>query len=203
MGVIPEGRLKTELTDELVTIEKELAKLNDQKDGLKGQIKNLKGREKTKRDRLDEVLAMLDGRAGLQPPLPLGTQAPKGGPKKVSVEPLLWSRAGDKLVAVTGIGSYRIESRKGPGFEVIWATGDRKTTRLGEEPTESKARELAEKDWLLKAGNQVLENAGSGALLSESERKEAAKARKAKGKPGDDAIDVTPRKALPPKKGEA
>jgi hypothetical protein len=194
MGVIPEGRLKAELTDEVVQIEKDLAKLDDQKDGLKNQIKSLKGREKTKRGRLSEVLAMLDGRAGLQPPLPLGKEPPKGGPKKVSVEPLLWSRAGQNLVAVTAIGSYRIESRKGPGFEVIWATGDRKTTKLGEAPTETKARELAEQDWLVRVADGMLENAGDGKLTG-------------KTKAGGAEVDVSPgakgRKSLPPKKGDA
>jgi hypothetical protein len=196
----PNPELAQEYSNDLVKVERDIAKLKDEK---KAEAKRLKGLIEKKEGRRDELLDLIEGRQHAQPQLPLTT--PKDGKKpeakadgkadgkKPAPPPLEWKKKGDNLVAVTPLGTYCVEPGSGSGFSVFFTATNGISRRLGKAKFEAEGKDVALRDWLEIGGaNVILENAGDGALTG----KVKARAQE---------IDVTPRgpKALPaPNRGE-
>lgn len=193
----PNAEQEREFTTELVKLEREVERGDERS---KSDAKTWRNRKKKLLTRKEELLDLIEGREHIQPPLPMTTKS--GKPEVVSLK---WERRDLDLIAETSIGLYRISPAEGPGFTVTWAPKEGRSKKLDPAPTEAASKAVAQADWITKAGAQVLENSGSGGLLSESERKEAVKARKAKNGAAGAEVDVTPGRTLkarpPPKKG--
>jgi hypothetical protein len=187
MKLSPE--LEHEYLTELIAKQREIAREEERR---KTENKRFKDRIEKLEIRRDELLDLLEGRQHAQVGLPLTTPRTKADDGKKPAPPLKWDIAGMDLVALTAIGTYRIEMKKrGPGFFVSFETADGKSKRLDDvtATSEKAAKEVAERDWLVRGADSILENAGHGALSLHK-----------KGKAAGTEVDVSPRKALPPKR---
>lgn len=163
MGIRPEGRLREDLTDELVRVEREIAKLSARKKAENKRYADLVAKQQ---DRRDELLDQLDGREGIQSSLPLAS-APKNG-AKAAPAPLTWEIEGANSVAEVPGGCYCIEPGLNPKdepFTLYWTATGGKSKRLGPAPSLSGAKVAAGQDWLERGADAILSNSGDGKLV--------------------------------------
>ena len=158
MGIKPDGRFRAELLEELEEKDREIKKEKEKK---KNANRISTGRLKALEERKEEILELLDGRESVQPSLPLTSPAKTG--KKP--EPLEWKvEKGGLTGYVLGVASYRVELGLGGKYDVAHGIPGTKPKNIGSEPTETTAKDLAQKDHLKRCADGILENAGHGAL---------------------------------------
>lgn len=153
----PTGALRDELIDELILKERTIEKM---KQKLKDDTKLQRDRIGAQEARRDEVVDLLEGKEHAQPNLPLMSPGKKPAPAE-----LAWKTEGENDVAATPAGYYCVEPQPGAkAFAVLFTPLKGKSKKLGEEYSRGLAKELARKDWVERAADAILENAGDGKL---------------------------------------
>ena len=156
----PTGALKDELLDELLLKERTIEKM---KAKLKDDSKLMRDRITAQEQRRSELVDLLEGKTHQQPSLPLLSPGKDG--KKPAPAELVWAVEAQNDVAQVPGGIYCVEPQGGArAFGVYWTPEKGKSKKLGEEYARGAAKELARKDWVERAANAILENAGDGKL---------------------------------------
>jgi hypothetical protein len=155
----PSGEARELLIEELITKERTIEKMVDK---LKADTKREKDKIKAIEGQRGKLLDLLEGREHNQPDLPF---SPGKDGKKAAPAELVWQADGDDDLAKTPAGTYRI----GPGavygvLIVNFVPTNGSGKKLGEAKTRGAAKELARKDWVERAADAILENAGDGKL---------------------------------------
>lgn len=159
MGIKPDGKFRDELREELEQKDREILKEREKK---KNASKISSNRIKALEERREEILDLLDGRESVQPALPLTT--PKAG-KKPEPPPIEWRiEKGGQTGYVLGVATYRVELGLGGKYDVAHGIPGTKPKNIGSEPTETAAKDLAQKDHLKRCADGILANAGDGKL---------------------------------------